>query len=212
MASGQDYVGIDGFAIDMVRTVVKIRFPIVVDVETRQTHSYFCSGLLDWEKNCRETLLQTCPQGLKSDTMEVYSRTLAANHFDNDDPISPEHKMYNDFLTTMRVAASCVPSAPMEYEPLIAEGSLSRYVGALELHNSRRFFNTTSDRIGMGPDDIQGGDVICVLYSGKPLYVLRPNKWTDTYTYIGEAYLHGFMDLDQIPKEDRGNDEVFWIT
>ena len=212
IAFGQDYVGTDGCAIDTIRTVVKTKFPIPIDSETRQTHSGFCSGLLDWEKSCRETLFQTCPQGLKSDTMEVYSRTLAANHFDNDDIIPPEHTTYNDFLTTTRVAASFVPKAPMEYELPIAEGSLSRYVGALELHSSRRFFNTTSDRIGMGPEDMQSGDVICVLYSGKPLYVLRPDKRTDTYTYVGEAYLHGFMDLDQIPDEYRGNDEVFWIT
>ena len=167
---------------------------------------------MDWEKSCRETLLQACQQGLKSDTMEVYSRALAANHFDNDDIIPPEHTTYNDFLTTMRVAASFVTSAPKEYEPPIHWESLSRYVGALELHTSRRFFNTTSDRIGMGPEDMQSGDLICVLYSGRPLYVLRPNKRTNTYTYIGEAYLHGFMDLDKVPKEDRGNDAVFWIT
>jgi len=46
--------------------------------------------------------------------------------------------------------------------------------------------------MGLGPSQIQEGDVICVLFNCRLPVVLR--KIHDYYTFVGEAYFHGWME------------------
>jgi hypothetical protein len=58
--------------------------------------------------------------------------------------------------------------------------------------NNQRFCTTENKYMGLFPKDTQVGDLVCVLFGcGMPV-ILRPYK--DGYQFIGEAYVHGWMD------------------
>ena len=60
----------------------------------------------------------------------------------------------------------------------------------------RRFFVTKNGSIGMGTQHIQEGDVVCILFGGRVPYTLRPaNDGSDTWTFVGDAYVDGIMDV-----------------
>jgi hypothetical protein len=68
-----------------------------------------------------------------------------------------------------------------------------------------RFCTTVNGFMAMIPDIAEAGDVLCVLYGSKYPHVLRkvPEK-EDTYTLVGTAYVHGFMDGEVIEWRDQG--------
>ncbi|UPK94386.1 hypothetical protein LCI18_005321 [Fusarium solani-melongenae] len=58
----------------------------------------------------------------------------------------------------------------------------------------RKVFLTRKGHFGLGPMSVQPGDEVWMLCGGKVLYVLRHHETLpDTYRFIGEAYVHGFM-------------------
>lgn len=58
----------------------------------------------------------------------------------------------------------------------------------------RKLFLTKTGRLGLGPVSMQVGDEVWMLSGGRMLYVLRRDPRRDnTYSFVGEAYLHGFM-------------------
>jgi hypothetical protein len=67
-----------------------------------------------------------------------------------------------------------------------------------ELVDCRRFFITDKGHIGMGPDSLQTGDIVCILYGGKVPFILRPES--DHYLLVGESYTHGMMDGEMVTK------------
>ncbi|KAI1419219.1 HET-domain-containing protein [Xylaria sp. FL1777] len=73
----------------------------------------------------------------------------------------------------------------------------------------RRFFLTEKGYIGLAPDDVNEGDMICALAGGRLPFILRDasttskrlGKSTDiprTYKLVGDAYLHGIMDGEAV--------------
>jgi len=68
----------------------------------------------------------------------------------------------------------------------------------------RRLFRTSRGYLGIGPEDTQPGDRICILTGGHMPLVMRPTEdflmLRDTlyrgsrWTLIGESYVHGIMD------------------
>ncbi|KAI1377113.1 heterokaryon incompatibility protein-domain-containing protein [Hypoxylon crocopeplum] len=60
---------------------------------------------------------------------------------------------------------------------------------------SRRLFTTEQGYVGTAPQRAQKGDVVCVLFGCSVAVILRPDPAAaDSYEFIGEAYLEGFMD------------------
>lgn len=59
--------------------------------------------------------------------------------------------------------------------------------------NNRRFFRTEEDRLGWGPDQMRGGDVVCVL-SGVDVPLVLRHSGDSGFEVIGDAYVHGIMD------------------
>ncbi|KAK0722699.1 heterokaryon incompatibility protein-domain-containing protein [Lasiosphaeria miniovina] len=61
----------------------------------------------------------------------------------------------------------------------------------------KRFFVTSSGRIGSGPQQLEEGDSICLLHGGATLFVLRPTpspvEGEDCHYYLGECYVQGLM-------------------
>lgn len=58
----------------------------------------------------------------------------------------------------------------------------------------RRLIKTSTGLIGLGPAVAEVGDLVCVLFGGHVLYVLRETKEPQIYEFVGESYVHGMMD------------------
>jgi hypothetical protein len=63
-------------------------------------------------------------------------------------------------------------------------------------------FSTSFGYLGLGPEMLQSGDVVCVLYGATVPYILRPQN--GHYILIGEAYVHGAMLGEAMEKLQQG--------
>jgi len=68
-----------------------------------------------------------------------------------------------------------------------------KYLEAMRLQTSRRPFLSISGYVGLAPEFTEQEDVLVVFCGAKFPYVLRRNG-DGTYTFVGEAYVHGIMD------------------
>ena len=68
---------------------------------------------------------------------------------------------------------------------------LARFIGAYM--GQRALFLSKRGYLGIGPETMQSGDIVCVFLGGDTPFILRP-KDTGEYTFIGEAYVDGIMD------------------
>jgi len=69
----------------------------------------------------------------------------------------------------------------------------------------RRIAVTKGGYIGALPEETQTGDLVCVLYGCSVPVVLRKLEGVDqSYKFVGECYLHGFMDAEAIAMHRKG--------
>ena len=76
-----------------------------------------------------------------------------------------------------------------------SHGDPLRYHNALvRVSQGRRFYSTSKNYIGTGPEAAQTGDQIWILYGGKVPFLLRPVAGEiNRYQLLGESYVHGVM-------------------
>jgi hypothetical protein len=55
--------------------------------------------------------------------------------------------------------------------------------------------------MGLGPNAMQTGDVVCILFGCKVPYILRPVD--GHYLLVGDAYIHGIMDGEAMAADFR---------
>lgn len=56
----------------------------------------------------------------------------------------------------------------------------------------RKFFTTKKCAIGLGPQSMRPGDVVCILSGGRVPFILRAEE--SEFRLVGEAYVHGLME------------------
>ena len=56
----------------------------------------------------------------------------------------------------------------------------------------RKFFTTKKCAIGLGPQSMRPGDVVCILSGGRVPFIVRAEG--SEFRLIGEAYVHGLME------------------
>jgi heterokaryon incompatibility protein (HET) len=82
-------------------------------------------------------------------------------------------------------------------------GSWQAYEAAARTMSwNRSFFTTKKCYMGLGPQLLQPGDWVCVLFGAKVPYILRP--YNGNYKLVGEAYLHGVMDGEIVAQYEEG--------
>ena len=73
----------------------------------------------------------------------------------------------------------------------------------------RKFFTTENGRVGLGPQKMEAGDVVCILKCVRVPFVLRKHELEpQTYYLIGEAYVHGLMRGEYL----KINKNFHWTT
>lgn len=77
------------------------------------------------------------------------------------------------------------------------------YDGALVYMAKKCLYITKKGYLGMGPSQIQPGDVLVVFPGARIPLVLRPTAEKDTFTYVGDAYCDGIMDGEITFREEK---------
>ncbi|KAM0463716.1 hypothetical protein ACHAO4_000438 [Trichoderma viride] len=79
---------------------------------------------------------------------------------------------------------------------------------------NRRFARTSRGYYVMGPQAMEKGDIICVLFGGKMPFCLRPCLGSQYYLLVGECYLHGFMNGESVDMLEGGGfcESVFEVV
>lgn len=92
-------------------------------------------------------------------------------------------------------------------------GEVHKYISDFELFwawllfidndwSGRALFATKDGYLGCAPNDVTEGDVVCMLYGGRTMYVLREEE--GGYRFIGEAYVYDCMDGQVFEMLDQG--------
>ncbi|KAL7923826.1 heterokaryon incompatibility domain-containing protein [Trichoderma austrokoningii] len=79
---------------------------------------------------------------------------------------------------------------------------------------NRRFARTTKGYYVMGPQAMEKGDIVCVLFGGKMPFCLRPCLGSQSYLLVGECYIHGYMNGEGVDMLERGElcESVFEVV
>jgi hypothetical protein len=70
----------------------------------------------------------------------------------------------------------------------------------------RRLIQTETGLIGLGHGLAEIGDLVCALFGGHVLYVLRQKGQSSLYEFMGECYLHGMMDGEALKSKNPRRD------
>ncbi|KAH9204255.1 heterokaryon incompatibility protein-domain-containing protein [Leptodontidium sp. 2 PMI_412] len=75
----------------------------------------------------------------------------------------------------------------------------------------RPYIATSEQLLGLGCPGIQAGDVVVVLYGCTVPYVMRPRR-DGSMEFVGDCYVHGLMNGEELLRDERNEDEMFRIT
>ncbi|EFW98780.1 heterokaryon incompatibility protein [Grosmannia clavigera kw1407] len=92
-----------------------------------------------------------------------------------------------------------VPQRPATPEGQTEYGYYQTYMYyAVTASSGRTVFSTKRGYAGLAPYSSRPGDYVVVLHGGGTPYILRKSKRSENFIFMGEAYLHGFMDGEGI--------------
>lgn len=113
--------------------------------------------------------------------------------------IAPRERASREHITEIMTGSPCNPSTctAQEFSAKVAKAIHAGMSG-------RTLAITKSGHIGAVPQTAEIGDEICVLYGCSVPVVLRPSTEVDSYKFVGECYLHGFMDAEAIALHMKG--------
>ena len=169
-------------------------------------------NLLDWEARCFELARRTYKSQDGSPPIS-HLHTLTGNTRGRI-PKEQDNAIVDAYLDVMANQRSLAQGNGAVYPPADRETlSYEFWLQMVTTCVGRRYFSTESGQVGLGPPDMQKGDSVCIFYDSGPAFVLRrANKdGGEGWLLQGDAYLYGFMELDETPMSDRGADEVFNI-
>ncbi|KAF5584292.1 heterokaryon incompatibility 6 OR allele [Fusarium pseudoanthophilum] len=118
-----------------------------------------------------------------------------------------ELKLFDD-MTKLAATGEDVSETLLQWE--------EEHRGADTKHNYRESmrkmqgkmpFLTKMGYLGMGPVEVQAGDVVAIFCGGRIPFVLRPVEGSSEFSYTGEAYCDGFMDGEVTGKDK----QTFWL-
>ncbi len=105
-------------------------------------------------------------------------------------------------------------SAAVGQEDRGSDGNTTTFLekDTLCLALTQRCFGHVNDALDAYARTLIEGDAVCVFYQAGPVFILRHEQGSGVWKLIGDAYLHGCMDLDSMPEAGRGSDTTFIIS
>lgn len=193
-------VGISGTSVDIIEQVVEdFSWPWLQSVRELNGPSGEASKIIPWLERTAKLARET--YGTEEHIIpDEYIRTLMADDasqsiLSGDSNINARRFAYNIALEYLRWRVQCNPEEDGTPEYSHEEfAALKGFTGAMAmLWKGRVFITTKGGKIGAVPHGVRSGDVVCVLFGGQPVYVVRRNLEGTTWRYLGDAYVDGLM-------------------
>jgi hypothetical protein len=204
---GTSSIQVPGFRIDRVNKVVHIGGPYSAIVGGP-------AAFLDRDMKCLELALYHFDDANKA--RNAYARTLILNSWINGLPVQQSQaeqvgQAYEDCKAHLtQIVGSITVANPILTDERLQ--SAQQYITQLVWWQERPFFTTENGRIGRGAFNMRTGDAVCVFYQAGPVFILRSEQGSDAWKLVGDAYLHGCMDLDSMPGTGRELDTKVAIS
>ena len=201
-------ITVPGFRMDRVKAVTKATNPLPDSITPWEGPTGLAAKYEQYHLECIKLFREVYP-AVTTDRQALI-RSLVAGHLTGCEPLTaidflPVHLRLLDLWSAVANGGS----TPLisDREPVITK----MWMVALNKEVFRRFFITEAGRVGIGHGSVEKGDHVCVFYSARPLYLLRYVDADASAELVGDAYVDGLMDLEKMPGDTRGEDEVFTI-
>jgi hypothetical protein len=194
--SNSDNILVQGLRIDTVASVVSSEPPWLGSADPN-----IACQVLDWEAECLKVAQEVfdMPNGVPKE----HWCTLIAGKMHKTMPCGSDHI---DSYYNMKRVWGLIANRAMTF-PEVASGGVSTltFMEAVTFACSgRRYFSTKNGRVGLGPADIEPGDLVCVFLSGPTPYIIRQSQRNSNYKFLGESYVHGLMNSEALDMMDQG--------
>ncbi|KAI1102044.1 heterokaryon incompatibility protein-domain-containing protein [Jackrogersella minutella] len=164
--------------------------------------------------------------GPREDGLEIYHpekishtfiTTLSAGLSETGQPIDEDSSFFDDAARWLQrqfrgqIPVSGVSKKWRLPSAIWNSSSSGRFQGAFTRACShRRFFITTGNLMGIGPETMEQNDIIVILFGGKVPYVVR-ELGEAKYSFIGECYVPGLMAGEAVEqwKKSKHKAELF---
>jgi len=105
--------------------------------------------------------------------------------------------------------------------------AMAEYMGNIARNRRRRLCLTHEGLVGLGPEDMQVGDIVVVFFGGSVPFIVRENMHNKraesampsqtarrllTCHLVGEAYFPGVMEGEALVGRDHSNSTTFLIS
>ena len=143
--------------------------------------------------------------------MEVYAMVLVVGlSSDHGKTVDERESLLSDFAAYIVQLLKVAKQETHQYPELLeVAGSVMWEVYETMANDTcvhRALFTTKRGYLGLGPELLQPGDVVSVLYGGKVPYILRPKD--GHYLLVGDAYVHGIMDGEAVQQCRDGDSSI----
>ncbi|OCK95422.1 HET-domain-containing protein [Cenococcum geophilum 1.58] len=183
-----------GFGEDFETLVVKGRaFDIVCQVGLE-----YCTG-----RDVSTTVRQW--EGMLQSVHRYPSAADLKNAFMDTLIAYPPYKGLNRFSIFYPAWRSAMFDEPFESSDSNSEGARALFQEHVnKACNARRFFVTAKGYIGLGPPEVQDGNLVTVLLGGQVPFILSKQE---KFRLVGECYVHGLMDGEAFSEDGVEIDE-----
>ena len=154
----------------------------------------------------RNATIDTLNPGNPLHLLKLWILTLCSLKVGNEELSASYTGPYNTIPSLQQALAFArgrtTPEEERYYERLCEKYSFSGFLSRiLTMGYDRRLFITSNGILGLGPQSLNCGDEIWLFRGARTPFVLRPSPSGDTYSIVGEVYLHGFMNGEMLNEE-----------
>lgn len=201
-------ITVPGFRMDRVKAVTEAANPLQDSITSWEGPTGQGAKHEQFHFECLNLFKEVYP-AVATDLQALF-RSLVAGHLTRHEPLpaidfSAVHLRLLKSWTAMASGGTMPRSSARE---LVV---MKQWLKALGMQAFRRFFVTEAGRVGFGPGSVKKGDHVCVFYSAGPLYLLRYVDPDGPAELVGDAYVDGLMELENMPGDTRVEDELFAI-
>ena len=209
-----NYIKVAGFVVDEVARVVNLGSPPSPSSgQDNQSAQRFESKSRECEALANQ--LYDDPR----EALTAYALSLVVNTSADGSPITTPKQIYDTWKAYRSGITYLSKSEGYETSSTSSNPNMQRYLRQLGWWAERPFYTTKNGKIGRGPTNIREGDLVCVLYGAGPLFVLRSTELggedymsAGAMKLVGDAYLHGCVDLAKLPAASKGIEREFVIV
>jgi hypothetical protein len=203
---GLNEIAVKGFPVDFVKKVVSSSYTESSTISSLLGPEGDCAKNLSWMSECEALFFDITPNA--TDVSEAYCRALVANHYGVESIQVDVQQDYSNLKKEYIAKSEYKASSSLARD---ASNSITQYITSMSLHRNRRLFSTTDGRIGLGPKDTKRGDLVCMLYGGRPLFLLRPIPESTKFQLVGDVLVDGLMNLSTTKSKMNWEDQTFRI-